>query len=77
MLHFRRGKIFSFFPKFEISIGRPIYYKGLEMHVIFWSRGYLLAITTKKIYQEYKLDMERRSKEHMERRAREQTGQTT
>lgn len=54
MLMFRVGKIVSFIPKFEISIGRSTFYKGIEAHITLWSRGISITVTTKKIYTEYK-----------------------
>lgn len=54
MLVFRIGKIVSFIPKFEISIGRSTFYKGIEAHITLWSRGISITVTTKKIHAEYK-----------------------
>lgn len=54
MLVFRYGKIVSFIPRFEISIGRSTFYNGIEAHITLWSRGFSITVTTKKIYTEYK-----------------------
>ena len=54
MLVFRVGKIIRFIPGFEISISRPSFYKGVQLHLIFWSRGISFTVTTKKIYTEFK-----------------------
>lgn len=73
MLKFRIGKIVSFIPKFEISVGRPSFYAGVEFHLVLWSRGVSFTITTKKIYQAY-LD---KMKQNMERIEREKANPPT
>lgn len=74
MLIFRYGKIIRFIPAFEISIGRPSFYKGVQLHLVFWSRGISLTVTTKKIYAEFK-EKERKVIEERKRQLNDKTGQ--
>lgn len=77
MLVFRIGKIIFFIPKVEFSIQRPSFHKGIELHIVIWSRGISFMVTTKKIYLENKMKMEKAMKEHQERMKRDEANQKT